>query len=328
MGPQSSHSPGLIGDSPTTTMSAFVDLNDMPIKREYVDSSNVMLPSVEEMMVSSSGSALLMPLWNEPADNRLLRSDFCLPSWFKFDSSHGPATKVRVMSGDGQTGEIHSRRVPTVDFPTQTLRGSAVDAEIRRNGENGLGAGEILQKPGNVQACSTQKIAPTTSRHKFSHLAPPGLESTMIMHLPQLQPQIFMPIDETRSHRGCGPSAPRRPRSAAIAITRDPHTSAAAVVDDDVASADRTYDWATWRMYNRIVDHRLKHPIKHPQAVAATASSPENPEVATIIEDDSRFPPVRKGSSMPPPSVYDCRHEIVPVPEDDEMDGEIFDFEL
>jgi hypothetical protein len=54
-----------------------------------------------------------------------------------------------------------------------------------------------------------------------------------------------------------------RPRSRAIRIKR---TNNANVNVDDLeeihGDSDGMYDWATWRMYNRIVDHRQKYPVK------------------------------------------------------------------
>jgi hypothetical protein len=55
-----------------------------------------------------------------------------------------------------------------------------------------------------------------------------------------------------------------RPRSRAILIKR---TNNANVNVDDLeeeihGDSDGMYDWATWRMYNRIIDHRQKYPVK------------------------------------------------------------------
>jgi hypothetical protein len=36
-------------------------------------------------------------------------------------------------------------------------------------------------------------------------------------------------------------------------------------LDKTPSGFDSTYDLATWRMYNRIVDHRQKHPVKASQ---------------------------------------------------------------
>jgi hypothetical protein len=140
------------------------------------------------------------------------------------------------------------------------------------------------------------------------------------MNLSQLRPQTVPLVDEEGVLRGSESQASghRRPRSASIAILRDTRTSVAVVPDDDV---DRTYDWATWRMYNRIVEYRFKHSITYPTTDTPWTSQGTQKEAAIIDEDDSFFLPVRK--SVEP----EHRQEAVPVP-DDEMPGEIFDFEL
>jgi hypothetical protein len=61
-------------------------------------------------------------------------------------------------------------------------------------------------------------------------------------------------IRESRS-----PSS-ERPRSRAISIKRT--TNANVNVEDDLEEIRGDYDWATWRMYNRIIDHREKYPVK------------------------------------------------------------------
>lgn len=54
-------------------------------------------------------------------------------------------------------------------------------------------------------------------------------------------------------------SLPFRPRrSQAIAIKRTEEK-----VDEIRESSTAEYDWATWRMYNRIIDHRQKHPTTY-----------------------------------------------------------------
>jgi hypothetical protein len=52
-----------------------------------------------------------------------------------------------------------------------------------------------------------------------------------------------------------------RPRSRAISIKRT--TNANVSVDDlEEIRGGSDYDWATWRMYNRIIDHRQKYPVE------------------------------------------------------------------
>jgi hypothetical protein len=58
-------------------------------------------------------------------------------------------------------------------------------------------------------------------------------------------------------------SSNERPRSRAIRIQRISKTSVNVDDLDEIPrSSDRgMYAWATWRMYNRIIDHRQKYPI-------------------------------------------------------------------
>jgi hypothetical protein len=146
----------------------------------------------------------------------------------------------------------------------------------------------------------------------------------MAMHIHQPQSQMFMPMDEPRSLWGCSSSGAvvcRHPRSASIAIVRT--ANSVAPTEDDVSVADQTYELATWQMYNRIVEHRRKHPpARRPAALESTL-------IATTFEDDSCFRPLRKdaGSSIQS-SEYENRVKSTPLPIDSEMDGEIFDLEL
>lgn len=65
---------------------------------------------------------------------------------------------------------------------------------------------------------------------------------------PNQGPQRYFSHDEYLSSRP--------PRSRSIAIKHSPPAS----VETDT-SHDQHYDWATWRLYHRIVDHRQKHPL-------------------------------------------------------------------
>ena len=56
----------------------------------------------------------------------------------------------------------------------------------------------------------------------------------------------------------------RRVRSRAIAIKKPASAQETRELDDEemrICSNERMYDWATWRMYHRIMEHRLKHPV-------------------------------------------------------------------
>ena len=64
----------------------------------------------------------------------------------------------------------------------------------------------------------------------------------------------------------CGDPATRASKSHAVAIqrSRDDAQSRQQLLEEmRQKEAAAEYDWATWRMYNRIVDHRQKYPVKY-----------------------------------------------------------------
>ena len=53
-----------------------------------------------------------------------------------------------------------------------------------------------------------------------------------------------------------------KPRSLAIPIQKmSPKITRTTVDDASDSSADRRYEYATWQMYNRIIDYRQRHPL-------------------------------------------------------------------
>lgn len=67
----------------------------------------------------------------------------------------------------------------------------------------------------------------------------------------------------------------RRSRSIAIKSPQPlPHVSHADAMaaEEDSASTERMYDWATWRMYNRIVDHRRNQRMSSPSLAQPEAT--------------------------------------------------------
>jgi hypothetical protein len=60
--------------------------------------------------------------------------------------------------------------------------------------------------------------------------------------------------------RGHGPTRSRI-RSRSIAIKRPSNDEKLEEIRQNSLAAE--YDWATWRMYNRIIDHRQKHPLPY-----------------------------------------------------------------
>jgi hypothetical protein len=67
-----------------------------------------------------------------------------------------------------------------------------------------------------------------------------------------------------------------RPRSRAIAIkNRDP-CAEDLISSQNEATSERMYEWATWRMYNRINDHRLNQRIGVPSSLPSPAEQPDS----------------------------------------------------
>jgi hypothetical protein len=114
-------------------------------------------------------------------------------------------------------------------------------------------------------------------------------------------------------------SETERPRSRSIPIKIK-----TAEVDDSDGNKDSNmypYDLATWRMYNRIVDHRLKYPINFNQNVAPSAISREASDVANLY---SRYHSSDNGK------LSSCE-SVDPVPVLDSnyyLEGEVFELEL
>jgi hypothetical protein len=65
-----------------------------------------------------------------------------------------------------------------------------------------------------------------------------------------------------------------RPRSRAIAIKRSKRYSDDLASGHSEESSEKMYDWATWRMYNRIVDHRRNQRLNAPGPLPL---APEHP---------------------------------------------------
>jgi hypothetical protein len=74
-------------------------------------------------------------------------------------------------------------------------------------------------------------------------------------HLPSRR----MDINNTMSRGHC--STRSRIRSRSIAIKRPTNDEKLEEIRQNSLAAE--YDWATWRMYNRIIDHRQKHPLTY-----------------------------------------------------------------
>lgn len=101
---------------------------------------------------------------------------------------------------------------------------------------------------------------------------------------------------------------PRRQRSRAIAIKRKPQDQDHEIQENLVNAAE--YEWATWRMYNRINDYRQRHPVCADYDTSSPTLSPSR---------HGDFPPV--AHVTPTQSV-----QFIGV--DEALEGEIFDLDL
>jgi hypothetical protein len=115
-------------------------------------------------------------------------------------------------------------------------------------------------------------------------------------------------------------SETERPRSRSIPIKIK-----AAEADDSDGNRDSnmySYDLATWRMYNRIVDHRQKYPVNFSQNIAPSEISGQASDVANLY---SRY---RSSDNV---KLASCeRVDPVPVPDSNYyyLEGEVFELEL
>jgi hypothetical protein len=67
-----------------------------------------------------------------------------------------------------------------------------------------------------------------------------------------------------------------RPRSRAIAIKNRDRCAEDLASSQNEATSERMYDWATWRMYNRIVDHRRNQMFSAPSSLPSPVDQPDS----------------------------------------------------
>jgi hypothetical protein len=200
------------------------------------------------------------------------------------DSPHGPADgsdshegieKVDV-SEDGQT--LLMSKIPFEDGSrgmwnlVASLRGDA-------NWPNGsrLVPDHKISSPhkANLRNSSKQFIEnplPTSNETMIAQRLPKEYLPTR---------RIDMPSEEAR------PS--RRVRSRAIAIKRPSCNEQLDEIRQSTLAAE--YDWATWRMYNRIIDHRQKYPLNYHPNDSMKSQDHSSSSVEGHGTTESTFPP-------------------------------------
>jgi len=132
---------------------------------------------------------------------------------------------------------------------------------------------------------------------------------------------------------GRGAPLLKSPRSRAIKISRVRTQSLQEILEETrQTEAAAEYDWATWRMYNRIIDHRQKHPIKYQhEEEEEEVESASNAKCATSDHDLKRSKGISSSSRgsenlHPFPSRYGDSKSMVMELEEDY--GEVFELDL
>jgi hypothetical protein len=239
---------------------------------------------------------LTTSLLNVVSANNDLRSQDQVQSYSRDLVDHGLGSRANTN---------RSKHVWCVQKQTVTHRQSSDSEQIRADSKNLLVASTRIhpnqntkrssQNAANATSTPVQRFhhtITTTNKNNIMHTAPPE-RSTYLLY----QEQLTMPA-QCNTHNattGTGTTAGldkwmvadelRRRRSPSIAIRKgrpDPQAEADRV---ELANAVREYNWATWRLYDRIVSHRQNHQV-HP-IVDAQQDCHGNSNVST--DDDQVF---------------------------------------
>ena len=101
--------------------------------------------------------------------------------------------------------------------------------------------------PGEIQ----ESISSRTSNRFL--INPGGSQTTNAMSTPNQQMyNIYHQVQQPH----CVTDDSARPRSRAVAIKSHDRCAEDLALSQNEESSEKMYDWATWQMYNRIVDHR------------------------------------------------------------------------
>lgn len=120
-------------------------------------------------------------------------------------------------------------------------------------------------------------------------------------------PMMMNPLQQ-RAEEILRQQAMGRSLSKAIAIQRSPLPPK---TSEDAPVSSSMYDWATWRMYHCIVDHREKHPVTRVSDEVAAVMEGCNPMSCTNR-------PGTSGATTP----------TLDEEEEEFLDGEVFDIEI
>ena len=192
-------------------------------------------------------------------------------------------------------------------------------------------------KPGHHH----KQAASSSSSHNSSDNSSATATATMMLRKPQHLPALLTLSQEQESHdlkRSSSPSLrehqARPKRSRAIAIVPPSQGGFKSEVsnyhhfddedgrdqeDEDVRDQE-LYDYATWRMYHRIVEHRSKQVAQHFRHAAAGTMIPHSSSSKSSLPPSSRVPSyhqIRSDASIHPQATQEY-----------DMDEEIFELEL
>jgi hypothetical protein len=219
---------------------------------------------------------------------------------------HEESKGIQLDSGKvGQTAKIRGGVVPDT-HPAFTL------VDILREGWTVPGASRLARHNiVDVDDVHNTQLASLNSSQAF----PTNKMPSRPLHHGESKRYSRQGMEAEDPSRPCGV---RRNRSRAIAIKRSVRDENFDEIRDSTAAAE--YDWATWRMYNRIIDHRQKYPLnyQHEDGSAGTTASTWKHGM------NGSHPSLLQDSNMNIASTPAFAHHIQDYPEY----GEVFELDL
>jgi hypothetical protein len=203
------------------------------------------------------------------------------PNWedsFPLDSStiaNGAVDSADLTTGSKRRCSSPRRVVPSqsyfADAPEQLLLRYSREPEILTTKRQHQTQTKSFNPPMHHQDIQT---SPYPTKRMDSYTMQPPMNHQDI----QTSPYATKRMGSYTMH----PQAPMldsysRPRSRAIAIKRGDRCAEDLAASQTEESNERMYDWATWRMYNRIVDHRRNQNfgVPGPLPVSIPRSKPQ-----------------------------------------------------
>jgi hypothetical protein len=206
----------------------------------------------------------------------------------------GAANRIQILPVDGQTSKIRLGASGTRPVSLHTI--------LRTTGA--LQSSHIFRPDDNATGPSNAFLSNHTNK-MTSHVLQMNESKHFLNGAHALESRV--------SPRAC---SARRHRSRAIAIKRMSRDEKPQEIRENSAAAE--YDWATWRMYNRIIDYRQKFPVNYRHEDASPESS--LPTLSLRLNDLA----ANARELRDPSSAGRSTYEIQDYPEY----GEIFDLDM